>query len=155
MKVCIKIRKSRMWIPALGVVLAYGFLHNCVIAPHSDYHVVDWNNLILGFAVVIGIGGARDVVLKKFAYLGDVVNPDSAKGLVRNKLWIPFIGWCLVLGFFNNICLCPYFDAVKTVEWSGLMAALSVLLTVSGARDYGIYARHRQSDDSSAQVSDE
>lgn len=132
-----------MWIPAIGIVLAYGFFHNCIIAPHIDCRVVDWNNLILAFAVVIGIGGARDVVLKKFAYLGDVVDPDSAKGILRNKMWIPFIGWCLAAGFFNNICLCPYLDGVKTVEWSGLMAALSILLTVSGARDYGIYSRYR------------
>lgn len=143
-----------MWIPATGVVLAYGFFHNCVVAPHIDCQIIDWNNLILAFAVVIGIGGARDVVLKKFAYLGEVVDPDSTKGLLRNKMWIPFIGWCLVGGFFNNICLCPYLDGVKTVEWSGLMAALSILLTISGARDYGIYSRRRLNNEAEADMSE-
>ena len=34
----IKVKKSRMWIPALGVVIAYGFFHNCAIAPYFNYH---------------------------------------------------------------------------------------------------------------------
>ena len=38
----IKVKKSRMWIPALGVVIAYGFFHNCAIAPYFNCRIVDW-----------------------------------------------------------------------------------------------------------------
>ena len=53
-----KIKKSRMWIPALGVVIAYGFFHNCAIAPYFNCRAIDWTQLILTFSIVLGLGGA-------------------------------------------------------------------------------------------------
>lgn len=143
MKFKISIKKSRMWIPALGMVVGYGFLHNCAIAPLTGCPTVDWTNLILTFSILIGLGGARDIVLRKFSYLGQVVE-EAPKDLLRNKIWIPFVGWCLVLGFFTNIVLVPHVSAIGTVEWSGLLSALSILLTISGVRDYGIYSQDRK-----------
>jgi len=149
-----RIKKSRLWIPALGVVIAYGFFHNCVVAPHVACKVVDWTNLILAFSIVIGLGGARDVVLRKYKYLGEVKTAVK-KSTLSNKIWIPFIGWCLVAGFANNFVLVPY-TSLPEVEWSGLMAALSIMLTVSGARDYGIYTQERKSSsESSTSVSED
>lgn len=147
-----RIKKSRLWIPALGIVIALGFFHNCVIAPHVICKTIDWTNLILAFSIVIGLGGARDVVLRKFNYLGEV-KTSVKKNTLSNKVWIPFIGWCLVLGFANNFLLVPYTN-LPEVEWSGLMAALSIMLTVSGARDYGIYAQERKKTSSSANTSE-
>lgn len=140
----IKIRKSRLWIPALGFVLTYGFFHNCCVAPHVDCQTIDWDHLIITFCIIIGLGGARDIVLRKYAYLGEVVKKNTSTSIINNKLWIPLIGWCLVGGFANNMVLVPYLENVGTVEWGGLMAALSVLLTVSGIRDYGIYKQDRE-----------
>lgn len=146
MKFCLtcKIKKSRMWIPALGCVTAYGFFHNCIIAPYVESHIIDWTNLILTLCIIIGIGGARDVVLRRFQYLG-TITPDAmqrTKGLITNKIWIPIIGWCLVGGFANNFIVYPYVGH-NLVDWSGLMSALSVMLTISGAREVGIYEQKR------------
>lgn len=132
-----------MWIPALGCVLGYGFFYNCAIAPHISHATIDWTNLIMAFSIVIGLGGARDVILRKYTYLGEVTSK-APKNLLTNKVWIPFIGWCLVLGFANNIALVPICSKVSEVDWNGLMASLSILLTISGARDYGIYAQKRR-----------
>lgn len=140
-----KIKKSRMWIPALGIVIAYGFLHNCIIVPFTTFKTVDWTNLILAFSILIGLGGSRDVVLRKFSYLKDYAlnNPKRAKGFFTNKIWIPSIGWCLVGGFAVNFIVSPY-TTCNEVEWSGLMAALSILLTVSGFRDYGLCSQEHK-----------
>lgn len=142
-----KIKKSRMWIPALGVVIAYGFFHNCAIAPYFNCRAIDWTQLILTFSIVLGLGGARDIVLQKFYYLGEVeksINAANSRSL-GNKIWIPAIGWCLVLGFSNNFIVASYFNIVM-IDWGGLLSALSILLTISGARDYGIYASERKAE---------
>ena len=142
----IKVKKSRMWIPALGVVIAYGFFHNCAIAPYFNCRVIDWSQLILTFSVVIGLGGARDIVLQRFRYLGPVqkaIDVTVGNKELSNRFWIPAIGWILVLGYSNNFIVSPYFD-IHPVDWEGLLASLSILLTVSGARDYGIYATERK-----------
>lgn len=135
-----------MWIPALGVVVAAGFFINCVLVPHLSCKTIDWEDLIATFAIIIGWGGARDILLRKFIYLGPLLNAksDPAKGILTNKLWIPFIGWCLVLGYGNNILLVPFIDSLSEVSWSGLMLTLGTLLTVSGFRDYGIYTQERK-----------
>lgn len=140
-----KIKKSRMWIPALGVVIAYGFFHNCAIAPYFNCRSIDWTQLILTFCIVLGLGGARDVALQKFYYIGEVqksIDASNSRSL-GNKIWIPAIGWCLVLGFSNNFIIASYFN-IGMIEWGGLLSALSILLTISGVRDYGIYASERK-----------
>ncbi len=140
------VKKSRTWIPALGFVIAFGFIHNCIVAPHvPSCKVIDWSNLIITLSTVLGLGGARDIALKKYTYfLGDVQKnkQGKAKGtskLLDNKFWIPMVGWALVCGFFNNFVIVPYTN-VPPVEYGGLLAATSILLTISGVRDYGIYA---------------
>ena len=142
----IHIKRSRMWIPALGAVIAAGFFINCVLEPHVGCKVIDWEDLISTFALIIGWGGARDVLMRKFTYLGPLLDAKSepAKGILTNKLWIPFIGWCLVLGYGNNILLVPFISSLCEVSWSGLMLTLGTLLTVSGFRDYGIYTQDRK-----------
>lgn len=136
-----------MWIPALGVVIAYGFFHNCAIAPYFDCRAIDWTQLILTFCIVLGLGGARDVALQKFYYIGEVqksIDASNSRSL-GNKIWIPAIGWCLVLGFSNNFIIASYFN-IGMIEWGGLLSALSILLTISGVRDYGIYASERKAE---------
>lgn len=141
------VKKSRLWISGVGVSLAFGFLNNCAIVPFlHGADAVSWTYLILSLSVLLGIGGARDVVLRQFRYLGPVLKErekSESKGFKTVKGWIPCIGWCISLGFFCNCCIYPYFNIVE-VSWEGLLATLSVLLTVSGARDFGIYAQDRK-----------
>lgn len=147
----IKVKKSRMWIPALGVVIAYGFFNNCAIAPYFNCKVIDWSQLIMTLAIMLGLGGARDIVLQRFRYLGPVqkaIDVAANGKVLSNKFWIPAIGWILVMGYSNNFVVYPYFD-INPVDWEGLLASLSILLTVSGARDYGIYASERKADEKS------
>lgn len=144
----IKVKKSRMWIPALGVVIAYGFFNNCAIAPYFNCKVIDWSQLIMTLTIMLGLGGARDIVLQRFRYLGPVQKAIDATAngkILSNKIWIPAIGWILVLGYSNNFVVYPYFD-INPVDWEGLLASLSIMLTVSGARDYGIYATERNTE---------
>lgn len=142
-----KIKKSRLWITGVGVALACGFFNNCVLVPFlNGSEPVSWTYLILAMSVVLGIGGARDVVLRQFRYLGPVLKESqksASKGFWTMKVWIPMIGWCLALGFAVNCCLYPFLK-IGEVSWEGLLATLSVLLSVSGVREYKIYAADRK-----------
>ena len=144
-----KIKKSRLWIFGVGEALAFGFLNNCAIVPFIEgARPVSWTYLVLALSVMLGIGGARDVVLRQFRYLGSVIkerekSEAGTKGLISIKVWIPTIGWCLALGFVCNCCISPYFD-IGEISWEGLLATLSVLLTVSGVREYKIYSADRE-----------
>lgn len=143
----ISIKKSRMWVPAAGIVLAFGFFNNCVLLPWlQGGEAIDWTNLILTLAVLLGLGGARDFVLRQYRYLGPVLEESKksqSKGLLTNKIWIPIIGWCLVGGLFNNCCIHPFFN-VGEVEWGGLTSALGIMLTISGMREWGIYSKDKE-----------
>ena len=143
----IKVKKSRLWVPAAGIVLAFGFFNNCVLLPwlHGG-EPVDWTNLIFTLGILLGLGGARDVILRKYRYLGPVIEESiksQSKGLWTNKIWIPIIGWCLVGGLFNNCCIHPFLN-VGEVEWGGLLSALSIMLTISGVREWKIYEKDKE-----------
>jgi len=140
-------KKTRLWIPAAGIVLAFGFFNNCVLLPWLEKEeIIDWTNLIFTLTIMLGLGGARDVALRRFKYLGPILEENKktqSKGFWTSKVWIPMIGWCLVGGLFNNCVLHPFLH-VGEVEWGGLLSALSILLTISGVREYGIYEKDRQ-----------
>jgi hypothetical protein len=146
----VKIKKTRMWVPAAGIAIALGFANNCLVLPYYDGgKEVDWFNLILAMSIILGLGGARDVVLRKFNYLGKVVEENQkrqSKGVFNNKVWIPSVGWFITAGLFHNCCIHPFFD-VGLVEWSGLLSTLSILLTISGAREFGIYTADKKAMD--------
>lgn len=142
-----KVKKSRLWITGVGVALAFGFFNNCAVVPFlSGSETVSWTYLILSLSVMLGIGGARDVVLRQFRYLGPVLQESqksASHGLWTMNVWIPAIGWCLALGFACNCCIYPFFK-IGEVSWEGLLGALSILLTVSGVREYKIYSADRK-----------
>ena len=60
---------KRKWIPTVGWTLCYGIFHNCVIVPFFSVPEVDWEYLLTGLGIVLGIvlgvSGARDIGLKK------------------------------------------------------------------------------------------
>lgn len=134
-----------MWIPALGGVIAIGFFVNFVLAPHIEAcRPISWVELFAPFALITGIGSIRDIKLRKFLYLGPLdIKPLDKKKVLSNKLWIPAIGWCLVLGYANNLILAQFIEAFKTVDSYGLGVTLFTLLGISGYRDVGIYREEK------------
>lgn len=58
------IKMKRLWIPAIGWILAGGFFNNCILAPHMEIGLVDWAQLLTALGIMLGIGGARDIGLK-------------------------------------------------------------------------------------------
>jgi len=138
----LKIKKSRLWIPAAGIVIAFGFFNNCCLLPYlNGGEVVDWENLLWVTGIMLGIGGLRDIALRRFRYIGEILaenKKSQSKGFFTNKIWIPIIGWCLVGGLFNNCCIHPFFT-INEVDWTGLIGGLAILTSVSGVREWGIY----------------
>jgi len=56
---------KRKWIPVIGWTLCYGIFHNCVIVPFFNMPVIEWQYLLGGIGIVLGLSGARDIGLKK------------------------------------------------------------------------------------------
>lgn len=143
----IKIKKSRLWIPAAGIVLTLGFFNNCILLPFlKGGENISWLNLWLTLLILLGCSGARDIALRKFRYLEPILREaqkSQSKGFWTNKIWIPSIGWCIVGGLFNNCCIHPFLT-IGEVEWSGLLTSLSILLSISGVREYFIYDKDRE-----------
>lgn len=129
---------KRYWIPAIGWFLFIGFFNNCVLSPYLDLRPIEWSQLLTALAVMLAISGVRDVGLKKkkddsektVKINGKVVSTYT----VGKRYWIPAIGWCLALGFFNNCAIYPYFN-IEVVEWGQLLTGLGVMLGISGTRD--------------------
>lgn len=129
---------KRFWIPAIGWFLFIGFFNNCVLAPYLSIKTVEWSQLLTALAVMLAISGARDVGLKKKSdnsVQTTVIDGKIVKFFtVGKRLWIPAVGWCLALGFFNNCAVYPYAD-INIVEWGELLTGLGVMLGISGTRD--------------------
>ncbi|NCA80597.1 MAG: hypothetical protein EOM76_10515 [Sphingobacteriia bacterium] len=56
---------KRLWIPLIGWILCYGFLHNCVIVPFLGLPALEWEYLLTGLGIMLGASGVRDIGLKK------------------------------------------------------------------------------------------
>lgn len=56
---------KRKWIPTIGWILCYGIFHNCVVVPFFNVSAVDWEYLLMGLGIVLGVGGAWDIGLRK------------------------------------------------------------------------------------------
>ena len=131
----------------LGIVIGLGFFINCAVAPFiSLCNPIDNEQLILAASIVAGLGTARQVVLMKFEYLQDLKpyseeEKTSAEDILKERFWVPCVGWCLVIGFAVNMLIIPFFHDVRLVEWSFLQSSIGIFLTISGAREIGIYSQ--------------
>lgn len=147
----VKMQKSHLWIIGLGLVIGLGFFINCAVTPFYPCNPVDYEQLILSASIIAGLGTARQVLLYKFKYLKDLKPPKDAhkvlaEDILREKLWVPFVGWCLVIGFAINMLLLPFFTGkIRPIEWEFLQVSIAIFLTISGTREVGIY---RQIDES-------
>lgn len=147
----VKIQTSHLWIVGLGIVIALGFVINCVVAPFYEACVpIDSEQLILSASVIAGLGTARQFVLYRFKYLQNLEPQTSevsdsrkvAEDVLREKIWVPCVGWSLVLGFVVNMLLLPFFSgSIRPVEWSFLQASIGIFLTISGTREASIYKK--------------
>jgi hypothetical protein len=143
----VKIKTSHIWVIALGIVIGLGFFVNCAIAPFVEFcNPIDCNQLILAASIVAGLGSARQVVLAKFKYLQDLPplsdkEQATAEEILKERLWVPAIGWCLVIGFAVNMLVLPFFHDFRAVDWSFLQSSIGIFLTISGAREIGVYSQ--------------
>lgn len=145
----VHIKTSHLWMIALGVVIALGFFINCLVAPfYLGCAPINETELILSASIVAGLGTAREAVLYRFKYLQDLQPPlgdrKTAENVLKEKLWIPCIGWFLCGGFAVNYLLLPFFDWIRPVDWGFLQSALGIFLTISGTREVSIYAQNNK-----------
>lgn len=151
----VQMRTSHLWMVGLGIVIALGFLVNCGIAPFMpECNPIDQWELILAAGVVSGLGAFRQWALMRFKYFDDFSiatksgeskdfeNTKDGEKVLRDRLWVPFIGWFLVVGYVVNMLIVPFFHDVRPVSWSFLQASISLFLLISGGREYLIYSHH-------------
>lgn len=144
----VNLQISHLWIIALGAVIALGFAVNCVVYPFYEGCIpIDKDQLIMSASIVAGLGATREYVLRKFKYLKDFEKKDSsttlvAENILKEKLWMPAIGWFLTMGFAINMLVMPFFPQFRLVDWSLLQTSIAIFLTLSGAREYNYYV-HR------------
>lgn len=142
----VKLQTSHLWIVGLGIIVALGFVVNCMVAPFYALCIpIDSEQLILSASIVAGLGTARQFVLYKFKYLENLQPPQDdtkkmAEDVLREKLWVPCVGWALVFGFAVNMLLVPFFsESIRPVEWSFLQSSIGIFLTISGTREASLY----------------
>lgn len=150
----VRVDTSHLWIIGLGAVVALGFLIDCFVAPiwHEFCKVIDYNELITSAGIIIGLEAVRKYALTRFKYLNELAEPtptlmpakNSPEEILKERLWVPCVGWFLVLGYAVNIVLIPFIDGINEVDWNFLHAAVSIFLTISGLREYGVYSKTEQ-----------
>lgn len=146
----VKIKTSHLWMIGLGIVIGLGFFINCAVAPFAPLcNPIDNEQLILAASIVAGLGTARQVVLMRFKYLQDLQpftekEKATAEEILKERFWVPCVGWCLVIGFAVNMLVIPFFHEFRPVEWSFLQSSIGIFLTISGAREIGIYSQQNE-----------
>ncbi|MCQ2735120.1 MAG: hypothetical protein MJ212_04140 [Alphaproteobacteria bacterium] len=141
-----KVETSHLWIVGLGIVVALGFLIDCVIAPVFSAYCknIDYEELLGSAGIIVGLEATRKYALARFKYLKDLAivgaKKNPAEEVLKEKLWVPCVGWFLVCGYVVNILLIPFIDGIKEVDWFFLHASVSMFLIVSGLREYGVYS---------------
>lgn len=141
-----KIAAKRWWIPAIGYALAGGFINNLVIAPFTGQPLVEWAHMLTALGILLGISGARDYLTRNKAE----VLPENVSDKGWKRMWIPVTGWALFGGFFINCVLGPYLK-IQPNDWAQLIATLTVMLGISGARDVGLLPKLDEADKLKAQ----
>lgn len=144
----VDLRTSHLWIIALMVVIVGGFTVNCVIYPFSKLLVpvvpIDHSQLMISAALLAGIEATREFVLKKFKLdkIDVKINPTlEAENMLKEKIWLPAIGWIITFGCAINMWLHPFFpEHLYQVPWELVQICIAFFLTLSGTREYNLYA---------------
>lgn len=141
----VKIKTSHLWMIGLGTVICLGFLVNCAIAPFMPTcNPIDNDQLIWSALIIAGLASLRENVLMRFKYLQDLKpltkkEKSSAEEILKERIWVPCVGWCLVIGYAINMVVLPFFHELRLVDWNFLHTSTSLFLLLSGAREAGIY----------------
>ena len=141
---------KKLWISAVGYVLAIGYIINCIVQPavSGNVRVIDWDNLNRALLILLIISGTRDITLNGIKWLGGKI---SVKSLPEcndpecqpfrkavKRYWIPVVGWALVGGFVMNCIVWPFAPSIVEVNWDNLTSALLIVLVISGGRDISL-----------------
>ena len=141
----VKLQTSHMWMIGLGLVIGFGFFINCAIAPFVEICTpIDSQELIWASLIISGLASLREIVLMRFKYLPDLKpltkkQQETAEEILKERIWVPGVGWCLVIGYAVNMLIIPFFSDFRPVEWNFLHGATALFLLVSGARETGVY----------------
>ena len=130
------------------VVIVGGFVVNCVIYPFSKLLVpvipIDHSQLMISAALLAGIEATREFVLKKFKLDNLNIEVNSileAENMLKEKIWLPAIGWVITFGCAVNMWFYPFFaDQLFPVPWELIQICIAFFLTLSGTREYNLYA---------------
>lgn len=145
-----KFMTSKLWISAVGFVIAAGYIMNCVIEPSCQgaVRLIDWKDLNQSLLILLAISGTRDITLEGIKLIGGRISiknitecedPDCQpfRKAVK-RYWIPVVGWALAGGYFMNCVMWPLIPTITVVEWDNLAIALLTLLAISGGRDISL-----------------
>ena len=147
----VHIKKSHLWMVGLGTVIGLGFFVNCVIEPffHEYCRPVDWEQLVLSAVLLAGLGTVRKVVLARFKYLNQDFaltkeRQQTIEQMLKEKIWVPCIGWFLVAGFAINFLVAPFYDGIHLIDWEWLQTSIALFLSLSGAREFNVYSQNEK-----------
>lgn len=141
----VKMQTSHLWMVGLGIIIGLGFFVNCAIAPFVEICTpIESQELIWAAVIISGLASLREVVLMRFKYLSDLKpltkkQQETAEEILRERIWVPCVGWCLVIGYAVNMLVIPFFSDFRQVEWNFLHGATALFLFISGARETGVY----------------
>lgn len=145
-----KIMTKKVWISAVGFMLALGYIMNCIVEPSSAgaVRLIDWSNLNQSLLILLVISGTRDITLNGLKAFGGKISIKNAKECTEpdcqpfrkavKRYWIPVVGWALVGGYFMNCVMWPLVPRITVVDWDNLAAALLTVLVISGGRDISL-----------------
>jgi len=105
--------------------------------------------MLTALGILLGISGARDYLTRNKAE----TLPESISDKGWKRMWVPLTGWALFAGFFINCVLGPYLK-IHPNDWAQLIATLTVMLGISGARDVGLMPKLDQAAKTKEQKAD-
>lgn len=145
-----KIMTKKLWISAVGFMLALGYIMNCIVEPSCAgvVRLIDWEKLNQSLLILLIISGTRDITLNGLKAFGGRISIKNVKECTEpdcqpfrkavKRYWIPVVGWALVGGYFMNCVLWPLLPQITVVDWDNLAAALLTVLIISGGRDISL-----------------
>ncbi len=151
----VKIQTSHLWMVGLGTVIGLGFFVNCAIAPFVEVCTpIESKELIWAAFIISGLASLREIVLMRFKYLPDLKpmtkkQQETAEEILKERIWVPCVGWCLVIGYAVNMLVIPFAN-FRPVEWNFLHGATALFLFISGARETGVYWQQNEKRSKSA-----
>lgn len=145
-----KIMTKKLWISAVGFMLALGYIMNCIVEPScaGAVRLIDWENLNQSLLILLVISGTRDITLNGLKVFGGRISIKNVKECTEpdcqpfrkavKRYWIPVVGWALVGGYFMNCVMWPLIPRITVVDWDHLSSALLIVLIISGGRDISL-----------------